>query len=272
MKHRIGQWLVALDKILRGEATRLDALRTGAIEVPIGGIALVILLLAMIYGACMGSYGLYREDGPSYLQLLASTIKVPALFFFTLVVTFPSLYVFNALVGSRLTLYSVLNLLIAALGVNLAVLSSLGPVVAFFSASTTSHDFMVLLNVLVFAGSGFLGLGFLLQTLHRLSIVDRSGLMQPIAKEPAVDAAEGLAESSATPEPGALERISEHLLGTRVKTVFVCWIVMFGLVGAQMSWILRPFIGDPDREFTWFRHRGSNFFQAVWYTFWNLFS
>lgn len=263
-------WLLALDKILRGESTRLTALRTGTIDVPVTGLAVVILVLAMTYGACMGSYGLYREDGPSYLQLAASTIKVPALFFFTLVVTFPSLYVFNALVGSRLTLYSVLSLLVAALGVNLAVLSSLGPVVAFFSASTTSHDFMVLLNVLVFAGSGVLGLGFLLQTLHRLSIADRMGLMPIAATEPAVVEAEHLADARPPAEPGALERVTEHLLGTRVKTVFVCWIVMFGLVGAQMSWILRPFIGDPGREFTWFRHRGSNFFQAVWHVFWNL--
>ena len=80
--------------------------------------------------------------------------------------TFPSLYVFNALVGSRLTLRVVLQLLIAALAVNLAVLASMGPIVAFFSFSTTSWPFMVLLNVLVFAVSGVLGMAFLLQTLH----------------------------------------------------------------------------------------------------------
>ena len=36
------------------------------------------------------------------MQWLATTLKVPALLFLTLAVTFPSLYVFNALVGSRL--------------------------------------------------------------------------------------------------------------------------------------------------------------------------
>jgi hypothetical protein len=40
--------------------------------------------------------------------------------------------------------------------------------------------------------------------------------------------------------------------------------VIFGLVGAQMGWVLRPFIGDPGREFEWFRHRQSSFFEAVW--------
>ncbi len=35
------------------------------------------------------------------------------------------------------------------------------------------------------------------------------------------------------------------------------------MVGAQMSWVLRPFIGG-GREFALFRPRGSNFFEAVW--------
>jgi hypothetical protein len=52
----------------------------------------------------------------------------------------------------------------------------------------------------------------------------------------------------------------------RVKAVFVCWLIVFGVVGAQMSWILRPFIGAPDRDFTWFRPRESSFFEAVFNT------
>jgi len=148
--------LQSLDRILRGEATRLQDLRTGTIDIPLGGLMVTILVLAMLYGVCMGVYALLRVDGPGWLQLIATTIKVPVLFYGTLIVTFPSLYVFNALVGSRLTLRSVLHLLIAALAVNVAVLASFGPVVAFFSVSTTSHPFMVILNVVIFAVSGIL--------------------------------------------------------------------------------------------------------------------
>jgi hypothetical protein len=42
------------------------------------------------------------------------------------------------------------------------------------------------------------------------------------------------------------------------------WLIVFALVGAQMSWVLRPFIGG-EAEFALFRARGSNFFQAVYY-------
>ncbi len=83
--------------------------------------------------------------------------------------SFPSLYVFHALVGSRLSMQSVLRLLVISLTVMLTVLASLGPIVAFFSASTTSYLFMLLLNVVIFAVSGSLGLRYMLTTLQRLT-------------------------------------------------------------------------------------------------------
>ena len=127
-------------------------------EIPLGGVTLVLVLLGMIYGLCMGVFALVSAD--NRMQMIASAVKVPALFVLTLVVTLPSLYVFNALVGSRLTVGSLVRLFVAALGVNVAVLASLGPIVAFFAISTTSYSFMVLLNVLIFAVSGLLGFTF----------------------------------------------------------------------------------------------------------------
>ena len=119
----------------------------------------------------MGTFALFRHEGAACAgRFVASMVKVPLLFYLTLLVTLPSLYVFNALVGSRLTLATVVRLLVASLGVMVAVLASLGPIVAFFSVSTTSYPFMVLFNVVVCGVSGALGLSFLLQTLHRLSI------------------------------------------------------------------------------------------------------
>jgi hypothetical protein len=274
------RWVVELDRVLRGDATKLAAIRDGGIQIPLKGLSVVVVVLGMIYGACMGSFSLFRPDG-SWMQIVATTVKVPLLFFLTLVVTFPSLYVFNALVGSRLSVLAVLRLLIAALAVNLAVLSSLGPIVAFFSVSTTSYAFMVLLNVVVFAAAGALGLTFLLQTLNRLSFVERrvtdAGEPMPAAERPSeIDSAAGeSASAEAAPEApqqsqqpidrelGPLDRLEGQMLGKHVRKVFGTWIVVFGLVGAQMGWVLRPFIGAPEKEFEWFRERESNFFEAV---------
>ncbi|MEW4566770.1 hypothetical protein AB1L88_02795 [Tautonia sp. JC769] len=267
-------WFRDLDRILRGEATRSRALGRGSVDVRPGGLTALLVALGMVYGACMGCFALFKEGGPSVMQLVASAVKLPALFLLTLVVTFPSLYVFNALVGSRLSMGSLLRLLLAALGVTVAVLASLGPIVAFFSVSTTSYPFMLLLNVLVFAASGTLGMAFLLQTLHRLSLIPPEPEPEP---EPTPSTAieqvgEQKGEEPAGPSPGALEHAGDGPPSRQVKLIFRCWIVLFALVGAQMGWVLRPFVGTPDRPFSWFRERDSNFFEAVWHAFASLFS
>jgi hypothetical protein len=252
-----------LDRLLRGELTRVSSLQRGAIDVDPGRLSLVLIILCMVYGACMGTFAVFSPKGTNVMQVVASMVKVPALFFLTLLVTLPSLYVFNALVGSRLTLAAVIRLLGATLGVNVAVLASLGPIVAFFSVSTTSYPFILLFNVVVFAVSGLLGQLFLLQTLQRLSAAQ--SLPDSFADSPS-------AEEVGQEPPSALATYDHQVLSRHVKTVFRLWLVVFGLVGSQMGWVLRPFIGSPNLPFTWFRGRESNFFQAVLHTFFNLFT
>jgi hypothetical protein len=63
--------------------------------------------------------------------------------------------------------------------------------------------------------------------------------------------------------PGALERPAGQVVASQVRTVFRIWVIVFALVGAQMGWVLRPFIGSPHMAFAWFRPRESNFFEGV---------
>ncbi len=283
-----------LDKVLRGEKTRLTDLRDGTVDVSFPGLSSLIVVLGAISGACIGVFALFREPAV-WQQVVASAVKVPALFLLTLLITFPSLYVFNALVGSRLRFAALSKLLIASLGVTVSLTAAFGPIIAFFSVSTTSYAFMVLLNVVVYGLSGVLGLYFLLQTLHRITSLDLEPVEAPATPEFVIeenqpsgssyygepiadDEADKQAASSQTiatpppvPAPGALERLEGLVLSGHVKSVFRCWVIVFALVGAQMSWVLRPFIGDPDSPFAWFRPRGSNFFTAVWNAFLNLF-
>ena len=107
-------WLTQLDRLLRGDVTRptnfakADSSRcrrhgrddrgAGHDLWPVHGFVFV----------AEGSADVAPRSVAAYMQLVATTVKVPALFYLTLIVTFPSLYVFNALVGSRLTITSVL--------------------------------------------------------------------------------------------------------------------------------------------------------------------
>jgi hypothetical protein len=223
--------------------------------------------------------------------MIASIVKLPALFLLTLVVTFPSLYVFNALIGCRLTFHATLRLLVGAIAVHLAVAASLGPILGFFTVSTTSYTFMVLLNVVLLAIGGLVGLAFLLQTLRRMAAHDRAIWLQskpaaPAAAPPGAPATpstpgastpEGsvLASSPAVRELGPLDAPEsgwpDSIIGSS-QAIFRVWVIIYALVGAQMGWILRPFIGSPEMPFTWFRARQGNFFQAVFAHLTHLFS
>jgi hypothetical protein len=252
--------LSQLDRLLRGDATRGDDVRAGRLDLSIGGLLLAIVLLGIIYGVCMGSFGVVGGRFSTWPQILASAVKVPALFLCTLVVTFPSLYVFNALVGSRLDLLNMLRLILGAIAVMLAVLAGFGTIVAFFNFTSTSYAFIKLLNVVVFTVAGVLGLGFLLQTLRRLSGEQEQPEPPPVIEATLPDVP---GEPPRSPEPGPLRRVQAGRTTPPVRTVFNVWVIVFALVGSQMSWLLRPFIGHPDLPFALFRPRESNFFESV---------
>ena len=57
---------------------------------------------------------------------------------------------------------------------------------------------------------------------------------------------------------------------SRARIIFRLWVIIYALVGAQMGWLLRPFIGSPDLPFAWFRQREGNFFQSLFWQIHNL--
>lgn len=254
-----------IDNVLRGRLTRREDLAAGRIEVPVRTLVTAGLLLGIAYGSCMGIFAIMREENPSTAQLFATAVKVPLLFLLTLVVTYPSLYVVSALFDSRLRSAQTLRLLLTAMCVNLALLASLGPVTAFFTLSTDSYSFMVLLNVLFMGISGIAGLAFLRRALDAVFLVaspgDQTG-ERPARPEPGDSRGTGT-ELREDPEPLLARRVIARPATPPSRRIFSFWLLIYGVVGAQMGWILRPFIGDPGLEFQFFRERESNFFAAV---------
>ena len=41
------------------------------------------------------------------------------------------------------------------------------------------------------------------------------------------------------------------------------WLFLYGFVGSQLGWTLRPFVGSPDEPFALFREIESNFYIQV---------
>jgi hypothetical protein len=243
-------WFRSLDDILRGRTTSIEAMAMGHVEIPVRELVPVLLQLGAFYGFCMGWFAVLNRDDPEYMQIIASMLKVPLLFGCTFLITLPSLYVFNALVGSRLTLRALVGLVVAAMAVALAVLAGFGPIVGFFSLTTTGYAFMKIFHVVIFTVAGILGLRFLRQTLQRLT-----DAQQRCETEDLDDVTED-----------SPRHLAEAARKRHVRIVFVCWMAVFAIVGSQMSWVLRPFIGEPDVPFQWFRERRSSFVESVWQT------
>lgn len=252
-----------LDDLLRGRRMDSERVPQGDVPIKIPSLILISIVLGIIYGVFMGLFSLLSRDPICWQQMLATAVKVPTLFLLTLVITFPSLYVFSTLLNTRLGPKDIFRIVTAAVAVNLCVLAAFGPITGFFTISTSSYPFMKLLNVLFFSVAGCFGLGYLLKT---LLVIEKAPVERPLPTP-------GQAEKMGSGNPAdqaelekqrnIREKFDRYQEQQRAQKVFYIWLVLYALVGAQMGWILRPFIGKPDLEFEWFRVRESNIFMDV---------
>ena len=173
-----------------------------------------------IYGAIIGS-------SSSWEQIIASAVKLPALYLVTILICLPTLYFFEIFVGgSHCNFKQYLALLLASTSIIGSMLFGFAPIALFFRLSIDDYEFFKLMNVGVFAFTGLIGISFFYQ-----------GFLL----------------------------IDDQKSQSNSRTFIVrCWLVLYGFVGSQMGWILRPFFGDPDRPFQLFRQLESNFYLHIW--------
>lgn len=181
-----------------------------------------------VYGAIIGSFH-------SLPQVASSAIKLPALYLITLLICLPTLYIFNALFGSKQTIGQHFTYLLTAVSVIAILLCGFAPVTLFFLITVNDYSFFLLLNVAIFALTGIIGVSFLYQVMKPVS--DNGG------------------------DQGAKVR----------KNILRFWLVLYGFVGSQLGWTLRPFFGSPG-QFELFRPREGSFFSGVWNALISLFS
>jgi hypothetical protein len=192
----------------------------------------VFVALSMFYGLIMGSQSLIHGRHDGWMFALAAAIKLPLLFLLTLMICLPLLYVLNVLIGPRARFKVVLGLLMASITVTGIVLASCALIVLFFTLSTRSYDFIKLLNWCIFVVAGVYGVWFLRKGMAELEV--------PVGTE----------QAAAEAKRGA-------------QTIMNWWLITYGLVGAQMAWLMRPFIGSPHSSFSIFRAQDSNIYMSV---------
>jgi hypothetical protein len=113
------------------------------------------------------------------------------------------------------------------------LLCGFAPVTLFFLITVNDYYFFLLLNVGIFGLTGLLGVSFLYQ------------IMRPVAD-------------------------GDSTQSVKIRTnILKFWLTLYGFVGSQLGWTLRPFFGSPG-QFELFRPREGSFFTGVWNAIINL--
>lgn len=119
----------------------------------------VVAAFGMFYGAVMGSYGGFDADRP--WQMLYSGLKVPLLLSAAFLLSLPTFFVLNTLLGLRPDFPRVVRALISTQAGLTVVLASLAPITAFAYVSGIGYHPAILFNALMFGTASFTAQGLL---------------------------------------------------------------------------------------------------------------
>jgi len=238
---RLTRAFASVEHILRDRTAHFSAIGASQdLRSKISDMLIMILLGLGLFGAAMGLVG-------GLPWMLASLVKLPLLFLASLAVCTPTLYYSSLLFGGRLTLSQTVAILLSALTVSSALCLGFALISFFFLLSGSGYAFMAVLDVFMLAVAGSAGLIFLVQGALYL-------------------------EQSDPPACVSLwDWLRFFITGGVRSLILLNWIWLFGLVGTQMGWTLRPFFGTPGTSFALLRPAESNFYQAFLHILGKLF-
>lgn len=188
-----------------------------------------ILAFAVCSSLFFGIYGCILGSFSGVWQALSSAIKIPALYLLTLLICLPALFFFDVVCGSKRTFWQYCCLLLASMSAISVMLFGFAPISLFFRLSMNDYNFFKLLNVAILTASSFVGIQFFYRGM--LFINDIEGV-----------------------------RLKRKDISVKA------WLVLYGFVGSQLGWTLRPIFGSPGKSFEIFRNLESNFYAHIVHT------
>lgn len=233
LKHVLSAFAI-VERILRARAAYFAEIGQNQ-DLPDKILHLLILIALgfSIFGGVAALSG--RALGPA----LWGIVKLPALFLISGLICLPTLYYFSVLFGSRLRFLQMITLILTSQAVAAVLALGVTPISLLFLLSGTDAAFLVLLNIGALGLCATLGLIFLVQ-----------GALYANETEP--------------PEKMAfIGWIKLFARGGVRSLVLMGWLALYGLIGAQLSYAMRPFFGVP--------LEGNDFFSSVGYAVLRLF-
>jgi hypothetical protein len=290
MANTSGSGLLIIERILRDRDSiwRQVAEERGLKDLTVHMLASSAVSLAL-YGAVLGS-------SHSFAQAISSAIKLPLLFLATLAICLPTLYLFNLVFGARLSVMQAVALIMTSITVTAVLSLAFAPISLFFLITAGSYSFIKLLNVAILVLTAAVGLRFLTVGMAELNRHQAAHLVEaePVSeveavREPALVGAAADPNGAATAEPESLPKAPPVTLpsvptgGWRTvavanagaaapgqrqasMTLLYIWIALFGFVGTQLAWTLRPFFGSPGTRFSLFREIDGTFYGDIFST------
>ena len=285
MANPTGQNLLVIERILRDrdgvwrQINEQRDLRSLTVQM-LTSSAVSLAIFGLVLGASNG-----------FWQALSSMVKLPLLFLATLAICLPTLYLFNLVFGARLSMMQAVTLIMVAITVISVLTLAFAPISLFFLITAQNYEFFKLLNVCILGLTAVIGLLFLTRGMAALNTYHEAELEASWNRGPAaevaieapdrelalVGAGNGNGPLPAAPvaipspgrdaSPAAAVRPERP---TRMTLVYI-WILLFGFVGTQLAWTLRPFFGDPDAPFALFREISGTFYGDILSTIGALF-
>ena len=176
----------------------------------------------------LASYGTLLGSTHSGAQMVSTAIKTPLLFLVTLLICAPTLYIINLLFGFNLTFSQSVSLVLMDITITATLLLSFAPVTLLFVLTVPeTYASFVFLNFIFYSFASAIGGGFLYQAVKQ------------IATSPKLP----------------------------TKPLLFVWFIVYGFVGTQLAWRLRPFIGHPNEPFVLFRHLEGDVYTSIFELF-----
>lgn len=235
-----------------------------------------MLVSSVVSLAC---YGAVLGSSKGWLQALSSTVKLPVLFLATLAICLPTLYLFNLVFGARLLMSQAVSLIMVCITVISVLTLAFAPISLFFRITAQSYSFFKLLNISILVLTALIGLRFLTEGMRALN--DSNAAQELISVDATtstpdgvdavattdtaapVSAGNGVGTALATAPALLVVASAESPRPPASMTLLYVWILLFGFVGTQLAWTLRPFFGSPDEPFEIFRNINGTFYSDV---------
>ncbi len=179
----------------------------------------IVIVCAVFFGASLTTYVMFLPGHPYLMQVVASCTKVPALLFLCpLIALYPTLLLsklFDRGLDARALLKASFSCIVA-MAICLALCAPFIAILNSFGNYTIG----------IFASYGAFALAGLIGCVAFYSKLVGAG--EPVA-------------SSGFFSPKSALKVS------------AIWLVLFGLVGAEVGWSIRPFVGWTGQPFEWLR-------------------